>query len=459
MLTSIRSINPATGEVLKEYPEMTSGEIDVILSQSSEAFKEWSISPFSERAKVLHNAANILRERKEELSRLCSLEMGKLFREGVIEVELCANIFDYYANNGEEFLADTPIEATGGNAYISYEPIGTILSVQPWNFPFSQLTRAVAPTLMAGNTVVLKHASNVPQVAEQMEKILLEAGAPQGVYTNLFIPGAKVEGVVADPRIKGVCLTGSAPAGASVASEAGKHLKKSTLELGGSDPFIVMPDADLDKAVQMVVAGRIRNAGQVCVSPKRIFVLSTVFEQFMEKAKSQVESTVIGDPLDPATGLGPLSSVKARDKVIEQVETAVSQGATLVTGGKSIEGPGAFMEPAILTHITKSMDVYSEEVFGPVLMVYSVKDMDEAVELANDTEYGLGATVFGTDIGEAEKVARRIRTGMAFVNRIPGSNPELPFGGTKQSGYGRELSLLGIREFVNQKLVFLNAPS
>ena len=457
-MSSIKTVNPATNQVEKEYPVMTDQQIDLILSDADKAFQSWKKTSFAERAKLLHKVASILRERKEELGKLCSIEMGKLHREGIGEVELSANIFDYYADNGEKFLADAPLDTPQGKAFLSYEPIGVLLSVQPWNFPFYQITRSAAPNIMAGNTVVLKHASNVPQAAEIMEKIFAEAGAPKGVYTNLFVPGAKVSELVADPRVKGASLTGSEPAGSSFASMAGKYLKKSTLELGGSDAFVVLEDADLDKAVETAAFGRLWNAGQVCVSPKRIIVMASVADKFIEKAKAIYDKVVVGDPLDPKTQLAPLSSEKAVQDVIKQVETTVQQGAKLVRGGKRIDRPGAYMEPTILTDIKKGMLAYSDEVFGPVLAIYAAKNVDEAVELANDTNFGLGGTVFGTDTDKAVEVARRIDTGMVYINHVTGIAPELPFGGTKRSGYGREQSPAGIYEFVNAKLIRVTTP-
>lgn len=457
-MSSIKTVNPATNQVEKEYPVMTDQQIDLILSDADKAFQSWKKTSFAERAKLLHKVASILRERKEELGKLCSIEMGKLHREGIGEVELSANIFDYYADNGEKFLADAPLDTPQGKAFLSYEPIGVLLSVQPWNFPFYQITRSAAPNIMAGNTVVLKHASNVPQAAEIMEKIFAEAGAPKGVYTNLFVPGAKVSELVADPRVKGASLTGSEPAGSSFASMAGKYLKKSTLELGGSDAFVVLEDADLDKAVETAAFGRLWNAGQVCVSPKRIIVMASVADKFIEKAKAIYDKVIVGDPLDPKTQLAPLSSEKAVQDVIKQVETTVQQGAKLVRGGKRIDRPGAYMEPTILTDIKKGMLAYSDEIFGPVLAIYAAKNVDEAVELANDTNFGLGGTVFGTDTDKAVEVARRIDTGMVYINHVTGIAPELPFGGTKRSGYGREQSPAGIYEFVNAKLIRVTTP-
>lgn len=457
-MSNIKTINPATGEVLKEYPEMTSEQLNNIVDKAHNSFKEWRKKSFAERAEVLFNVARLMRERKEELGKLCTIEMGKLHREGIAEVELCANIFEYYAKNGERLLADRPLETPHGEAFLSYEPKGVILSVQPWNFPFYQTTRSAAPNLIAGNTLVLKHASNVPQAGEMMEKLLLEAGAPEGIYNNIFVSGSKVSELLANPKIQGAALTGSEPAGASFASVAGKNIKKSILELGGSDAFIVLEDADLDKAVEAAVYGRLWNAGQVCVSPKRIIVAEKLYPSFLEKATQIFENIKVGDPLNPETELAPLSSVKSREEVLAQVEKAVEQGAKLVTGGKKIEGAGAFMQPTILTDIKKGMDAYSDEIFGPVLMIYSVKDIDEAVELANDTKYGLGGSIFSADEKKAVEVARRIETGMVYINHLTGISPELPFGGTKSSGYGREQSEEGLYEFVNSKLIRITTP-
>lgn len=457
-MSSIKTLNPTTNVVEKEYETMSDQQIQNIIAEADKAFKLWRKSSFAVRSELLHKVASIMRQRKEDLGRICSIEMGKLLREGIGEVELSANIFDYYADHGEKLLDDEALETPNGKAFLCYEPIGVLLSVQPWNFPFYQITRSAAPNIMAGNTILLKHASNVPQSAELMEKIFTEAGAPKGVYTNLFIPGSKISELLADPRIKGASLTGSEPAGSSFASMAGKHVKKSTLELGGSDAFIVMPDADLNKAVKTAVEGRLWNAGQVCISPKRIIVPEINAKEFIEKAKSFFEKVIVGDPLDPATQLAPLNSENAVQEVIKQVETAVRQGAELVFGGKRIKRSGAFMEPTILTGVKKGMDAYSEEIFGPVLVIYSVKDIDEAVELANDTEFGLGGTIFGTNTDKAVEVARRIDTGMVYINHVTGIAPELPFGGTKNSGYGREQSPAGIYEFVNAKLIRVTTP-
>ncbi len=455
---AIKTVNPSTNQVEKIFEVMSDQQVENIFATADRAFQSWRKTSFKERAKLLHKVASIMRERKEELGKLCTIEMGKLLREGVGEIELSADIFDYYADNGAKFLADEQLDTPTGKAFNSFEPIGVLLSVQPWNFPFYQITRSAAPNIMAGNTIVLKHASNVPQCAAIMEQIFIEAGAPKGVYTNLFIPGSKVSELIADPRIKGASLTGSEPAGSNLASIAGKYVKKSTLELGGSDPFIVLDDADIDSAVQTAAFGRLFNAGQVCISPKRIIVMESVAETFINKAKEIYEKVIVGDPLNPATQLAPLSSEKALEDVIKQVDATVKAGAKLVYGGKRLHRSGAFMEPTILTDIKPGMVAYSQELFGPVLCVYSVKNEEEAILLANDTKYGLGATVFGKNTDKAVQIARRIDAGMVYINHVTGIAPELPFGGTKNSGYGREQSPAGIYEFVNAKLIRVTTP-
>lgn len=452
-VSPIKTVNPYTNEVVKEFTPLSRPEAERIIVRADQAFQSWRKTPFTQRAAMLHKVAAILRERQQELAKLATLEMGKLLAEAVAEVALSADIFDYYATHGAEFLADEKLATPQGEAFISYEPIGVLLSVQPWNFPFYQITRSAAPNLMAGNTMVLKHASNVPQCAEVMEQIFLAAGAPEGVYNNLFVPGNEVDVLVAHPLVKGVTLTGSEPAGASLSTAAGKVVKKATLELGGSDPFVVLDDADIDAAVEMAVNGRLWNAGQVCVSPKRVIVPEKLKDVFLLKSKSKLAQVKVGDPLDPATQLAPLSTEKAAQDVVRQVEKAITQGARLVLGGHRLSRPGAFVEPTILTDITPKMDVYHEEVFGPVLMIYGYKSEEEAIRLANATRFGLGGTVFAKDTQRAVAVARQIETGMVYINHVTGIAPELPFGGTKSSGYGREQSRAGIYEFVNPKLI------
>ncbi|WP_036603483.1 NAD-dependent succinate-semialdehyde dehydrogenase [Olivibacter sitiensis] len=451
--STIKSINPFDNSLNKEYEVMSKEEIDQRIGLADEAFKTWRRTPFAQRASLLHKVAGILRERKEDLGKLATQEMGKRLSESIAEVELSANIFDYYADNGEKFLADAPLETPIGKAFLSYEPLGVLLSVQPWNFPFYQITRSAAPNIMAGNTVVLKHASIVPQCAAIMEEIFLEAGAPKGVYQNLFLPGSQVEDIVSDERIKAVSLTGSEPAGASIASAAGKNIKKSTLELGGSDAFIVLNDANIDDAVKAAVYSRMWNAGQVCTSNKRIIVEESIADEFLEKVKAIFPTLKVGNPLEAETDVAPLSSEKAAQDVVKQIEKAVEEGAQLVFGGHRVDRPGAFVEPTLLTGIKKGNSAYSDEIFGPVFMFYVVKDENEAIELANDTSFGLGGSIFSSNEERAINVARQIDTGMVYINHLTGITPELPFGGTKKSGYGREQSPAGIYEFVNAKLI------
>ena len=454
----IKTVNPFNNEIVREFDVMTPEQINEKIELADQTFQTWKNTPKARRAKLLSKVAEIMRARKEELGKLATLEMGKLLKESIGEVELCANIFDYYAANGEKFLADQPLDTPIGSAFLSYKPLGVLLSIQPWNFPFYQITRSAATNLMAGNTMLLKHASNVPQCAQIMEDIFLEAGFPKGVYQNLFIPGSKVESLVADKRIKAVTLTGSEPAGSAIAAAAGKYVKKSTLELGGSDAFVVLNDADLEEAVKAAVEGRIWNAGQVCVSPKRIIVEEGIADAFLEKVKVKFAALCVGDPLNAKTDLAPLSSEKAVEEVINQVAKAITAGARLVMGGHRVDRPGAFMEPTILTDISPDNSAYLEEIFGPVLMFYKVKNEQEAIELANATSFGLGGSVFSSDHERAVNVARQMDTGMVYINHVTGIAPELPFGGTKHSGYGREQSPAAIYEFVNAKLIRITTP-
>lgn len=451
--SSIRTINPFNNELLKEFDIMPANEVDEIINQADKAFQSWRKTSFEQRATIIHKVASIMRSRKEELGKLATIEMGKLLSESIYEVELSADIFDYYANNAATFLADHPLDVKHGEAFLSYEPIGVLLSVQPWNFPFYQITRSAASNLMAGNTMVLKHASNVPQCAQIMEDIFLEAGLPKGVYNNLFIPGSQVERLVENPKIKAVALTGSKPAGSSIASAAGKVVKKSTLELGGSDPFIVLEDADVNEAVKVAIAGRMWNAGQVCVSPKRILVAASIYEEFLAKTKEAFTTLKVGNPLDADTNVAPVSSEKAANDVVEQVTKAATQGATVLIGGKRIDRAGSFVEPTLITDITPDNEAYYEEFFGPVMMLYKFETLGEAVTIANATEFGLGGTVFTKNIQNGVDLARRIDSGMIYINHVTGIAPELPFGGTKESGYGREQSPAAIYEFVNAKLI------
>lgn len=459
MATSgIRTLNPATGKLVQNFPEMSHQEIDERLTAAHEAYHSWRKTSKKERTLLLGRVASLLRKRKGEFARLAALEMGKIYTQGCAEVDNCAAIAEYYAKHGEAFLEDKRLEVSLGCAFITYEPLGVILVIEPWNFPFSQVIRCVVPAIMAGNTVVVKHASIIPQCALALEKLFHDAGAPKGVYTNLFLLGSNASELAADERIRGVSLTGSEKAGASLGSVAGKHIKPAVLELGGSDAFIVMDDADIDLAVKTAALGRIRNTGQVCTSPKRIFISKAHTEAFLHKASELYKNLKVGDPMDNGVDMGPMSSEEALETILEQIGKAVAQGATLVCGGKRLEREGFFMQPTILTDIAPDNYAYANELFGPVLCVYGVDSEEEAVRLSNDSRFGLGGTVFGSDVKKAETLARQVESGMVFINHTAVNNPEMPFGGIKNSGIGRELYILGLHSFVNQKLIRISAP-
>lgn len=448
-----KTVNPFTGEQIKSFDEISEKELGDKLKKSEACFKSWRNISFEDRKKIVQKVADLMRERSDELAELITLEMGKRIKESKGEVELSASIYEYYATNAREFLKDEKLSPEKGTAFIRKEPIGVLLGIEPWNYPYYQVARFAAPNIMAGNCIMLKHASNVPQCALAIEKLFADAGAPEGLYTNLFIGTDNIEDLIANPIIKGVSLTGSEAAGASVAAIAGKNLKKSVLELGGSDPFIVLEDAELDKTVKWAVYGRMQNCGQACTAAKRFIVMDKVYDEFVEKFKAAVESMQPGDPMLEATKLGPLSSKSALEGLEEQVKKSVKSGAKLITGGERIDRQGFFMQPTILTEIPKDAEAYSEELFGPVASIYKVSSEDEAVEIANATRFGLGGAIFSGDENRAQKLAARINTGMVFINHPTGSQPDLPFGGTNQSGYGRELSSLGIDEFINKKLI------
>lgn len=450
---AIQSTNPATNKVVKTFDEMSEVAIEQSIAKSEETFATWKNTSFSKRAELLHNVAGLLRKKKKELAQMITLEMGKLVAEAEGEIKLSAEIFDYYANNAEAFLADKILKPIHGQALIRHSPIGILLGVQPWNFPFYQVTRFVAPNIMVGNTLLIKHASIVPQCAIAIEELFLEAGAPVGLYTNLLISGKRASELISDKRIKGVSLTGSETAGASVAAAAGKHLKKSVLELGGSDAFIVLDDADIDKAVDWAVVGRINNNGECCIASKRFIAVESIADEFFEKLKNQLANLIIGNPMEPSTQLGPLSSEEAAVKIADQVKRAVAGGAKILLGGKRVAQPGAYMEATVLNNMLPDNPVYYEEFFGPVAVFFTVKNEQEAIDLANDSPFGLGGSVFTNNIERGKRVADQIDSGMIFINHPTWTQADLPFGGTKGSGYGRELSELGIDEFVNKKLI------
>ena len=450
---SIQSINPFTLEKISSFEEMSETEIQVAIGKAHQTYQLWRFTSFEERSEVLLKVASIIKERKPELSKLITSEMGKLIKQAEYEIDYAVSIFEYYAKNAKTFLADESLKVDTGEAIIRKSPIGVLLGVEPWNFPFYQVARFAAPNIMIGNTILLKHASNVPLCAKAIEDIFKESGAPEGLYTNLFVSGSKISKIIDDPRIQGASLTGSEKAGASLAEAAGKNIKKSVLELGGSDPFIVLEDADIDRATDLAIYGRTVNNGQSCVASKRFIVVKEVADEFLSKFKTKMESLVVGDPMNPETQLGPLSSEEALSTILNQIEKAVAQGAKIETGGKKVAIKGNFIQPTIISNITPEMDLYKEELFGPVASFYVVNSEEEAIKLANDTEFGLGGSVFSKNIERAKNIANQIDSGMVFINHPTKSSTEMPFGGTKRSGYGRELSALGIDEFVNKKLI------
>lgn len=448
-----QSVNPFDGKLLETFDELSDSDLEKAIATAATAFEAWRSTSFADRSVIVAKAAALMHARVEELARPVTLEMGKLIEQARGEVKLSAEIVDYYAKNAERFLAPHRLDPSSGEAVVESSPFGVLFGVEPWNFPYYQLARFAAPNLMAGNVVMVKHAACVPRCAALFEKIWLDAGAPVGVYTNLRLSYDQVNRVIDDPRIKGVALTGSVEAGKLVAGRAGRNLKKSTMELGGSDAFIVLDDADLDKTVQWAVWGKMNNTGQCCVAAKRFIVVDSLADRFLAKFKSALEALVPGDPLDESTTLGPLSTEAALIKLLAQIERAIGHGANVVTGGRRVNRRGAFMQPTILTDIAPDNPAFREEFFGPVALFFRVADENEAVALANDSEFGLGGCVFTKDVARGKRVASRVDTGMMFVNHPTWTTPELPFGGIKSSGYGRELSSAGIQEFVNKKLV------
>ncbi|WP_347986428.1 NAD-dependent succinate-semialdehyde dehydrogenase [Methylomonas sp. AM2-LC] len=448
-----QSINPYDGKLMMTFAELSDKQLDTALEIATHCYKTWKDTSFAERSAIAGKAAAIMRERSDELARLVTLEMGKLIDEARGEVALSADIIDYYAQNAETFLAPQHLEEVMGEAMIESSPLGVLFGVQPWNFPYYQLARFAAPNLMAGNVVMVKHAGCVPQCAIAFEKLWIEAGAPVGAYTNLLISHDQVNRVIDDPRIKGVALTGSAGAGKSVAARAGQNLKKTTMELGGSDAFIVLEDADLDKTVTWAVWAKMNNTGQCCIAAKRFIVVEALADQFLEKFTNALAVLKAGDPLDMSTTLAPLSTEDALILLLEQIKNAVNKGAKVILGGNRMDRPGSFMQPTIITDIKSDNPAYREEFFGPVALFFVVKDEDAAVALANDSDFGLGGSVFTRDVARGKRVASRVETGMMFINQPTWTTPDLPFGGIKNSGYGRELSSVGIQEFVNKKLV------
>ncbi|MGY1745376.1 NAD-dependent succinate-semialdehyde dehydrogenase [Blastococcus sp. SYSU D00695] len=449
------TVNPFTGETEKEFDFTPTEAIDGIIGTAHAAYQEWQRRPVEERAAVVRRAAELMDERRDDLAKLITTEMGKRFEEATGELYLCSMILNYYADNGPGFLEPTSITPMmgRGEAVVETRPIGVLLAIEPWNYPFYQVVRVAGPNLVLGNTVILKHAEITPQCAEAIEALFTDAGAPEGVFTNTFLRIEDVEQVIADPRIQGVTLTGSERAGSSVGALAGKYLKKSVLELGGSDPFIVLDADDMAATVKAATTGRMQNTGQACTASKRLIVTEELYEPFVEGLRQAFSTFSPGDPADPATSLAPLSSERAAQDLHAQIQDAIDKGATVVAGGKRPDRPGAFVEATILTDVTPEMRAFREELFGPAAVVYKVKDDEEAVALANDSDFGLGATVMSSDLDRARAVAERLEAGMVWINQPTGSSPELPFGGVKRSGYGRELSELAMFEFANRRLV------
>ena len=451
----IATINPATGETVKTFAELTNIEIDQKLQKAVKAFASHRKTTFAQRAKWMQNAAEILEKEKETFGRLMTLEMGKTLRSAIAEAAKCATACRYYAGHAENFLSDEVIETGAKKSFVRYLPIGPILAVMPWNFPFWQVMRFAAPALMAGNVGLLKHASNVPQCALAIEDVLQRAGFPEGVFQTLLIGSKKVDALLEDPRVVAATLTGSEQAGIQVGMGAAKRIKKVVLELGGSDPFIVMPTADLDAAVTTGVEARILNNGQSCIAAKRFIVAEPIAEEFQRRFLERMKSLRVGDPFEESTELGPLANADAVTSLDADVQKTLKAGAKLLTGGHPLKRPGNFYEPTVLTDIPPESPAYREEFFGPVASLFRAKDLDDAIRIANDSRFGLGASAWTNDDRERDRFINELESGMVFINKMVASDPRIPFGGVKQSGYGRELGIFGIREFVNIKTVWV----
>ncbi|QHS13551.1 NAD-dependent succinate-semialdehyde dehydrogenase [Shewanella sp. Arc9-LZ] len=445
--------NPYTGDLLVTFPDASDSEVKQAIENAHDAFLLWKNTGFTERARIMHAAAELLRRDVDYYANLLTIEMGKLISEAKAEIALSADIFDYYANNAQKLLAPQKLPVADADAEILCEPLGVLLAIEPWNFPFYQVVRIAAPQISAGNTLLLKHASNVPQAAAAFEKLMLDAGLPQGVFKNLYATRSQIETIINDPRVQGVALTGSERAGAVVAAQAGKALKKSTLELGGADALVVLADADMQKTINWAVLGRHWNGGQVCVSSKRMIIVDEVYDRFLEGYIGGTANLKAGDPFEPSTTLAPLSSKAAADEIKDKIRQAVSYGATATEVGPIVPDSGNFVQPTILTDIAEDNPARYWEFFGPVSMMFRAKDEDDAVHIANDSPFGLGGSVFTANPIHGAEVAKRISTGMVFVNHPTMAKADLPFGGVKRSGYGRELVGLGIKEFVNHKLI------
>jgi succinate-semialdehyde dehydrogenase/glutarate-semialdehyde dehydrogenase len=454
-IMAIATINPTTGQVIKTFEGLTDSQVDQKIGRAAEVFPAFRKLPFAERARMMIKAAEILESEKESLGRLMTTEMGKTLRSAEEEAVKCAWGCRYYAEHAVRFLADDPVETPASRSFIRYQPLGVILVVMPWNYPFWQVFRFIAPGLMAGNVGLLKHASNVPQCALKIEEILLRAGFPEGAFQTLLIGSGKVDRILEDPRVAAATLTGSEGAGVEVGSGAAKRIKKVVLELGGSDPFIVMPSANLDEAVKIGIKARVINNGQSCIAAKRFIVADEIADKFERAFVSTMESLKLGDPFDEKTDVGPLATADAVTSLHADVRKTIDAGAKLLTGGKPVDGKGNFYAPTVLSNIPNNSPAYREELFGPVASIFRVKNADEAIRVANDSRFGLGASAWTNDKSEQERFINELEAGMVFINQMVFSDPRVPFGGVKRSGYGRELSTYGIREFTNVKTVWV----
>ncbi|MER3428767.1 MAG: NADP-dependent succinic semialdehyde dehydrogenase [Pyrinomonas sp.] len=454
---AIKSTNPTTGETLRSFTPFSDEEVEACLRAAAEAFRSYRRTDLADRGAKMYRAAAILEAEKEDFARLMTTEMGKLLKAAVEEVEKCAWACRYYAENAARFLADEEVATNAARSFVRYQPLGPVLAIMPWNFPFWQVFRFAAPALMAGNVALLKHASNVPQCALAIERIFERAGFPKGVFQTLLVESRAVEKILRDRRVVAATLTGSEGAGASVAAIAGSEIKKTVLELGGSDPFIVMPSADLDEAVKTAVRARTINNGQSCIAAKRFIVHQEVYAEFERRFVAAMEGLKVGDPLDPETEVGPLATQDQLETVVTQVERTIAAGARLLTGGRRLNRPGFFYAPTVLADIPEMAPARCEEVFGPVAMLFRARDVDDALRLANETSFGLGSSAWTRDEKERERFIEELEAGLVFINGMVASDPRLPFGGVKRSGYGRELSVFGIREFVNIKTVWIGA--
>ena len=454
---SIASVNPATGEVLRKFDELSDSQLEEKIARAASRFRDYRNTPFAERARMLNKAAEILEKKKEEFGRLMTLEMGKTYRSAIAEAAKCATACRYYAENGAKLLADEEVQTGARRSFVRYLPIGPILAIMPWNFPFWQVIRFAAPALAAGNVGLLKHASNVPQCALAIEDIFREAGFPEGCFQTLLIGTKKVDGVLNDARVVAATLTGSEGAGVIVGMAAAKRIKKVVLELGGSDPFIVMPSADLEAAVKTAVEARCINNGQSCIAAKRFIVAEPIADEFERRFVQRMEALKVGDPFDEKTDVGPLANPEAVESLHTDVGKSVDMGARLLTGGHPLNGKGSFYAPTVLTNIPKDSPAYREEFFGPVASLFRARDLDDAIRIANDSRFGLGASAWTNDDSERERFINELEAGMVFINKMVASDARLPFGGVKYSGHGRELGTLGMREFMNAKTVWVQS--